>query len=52
MRELNLDQLRTLVAIVDLGTFSAAAHALHLALRGRGEKLAVSRLYAQLFKAR
>ena len=31
MRELNLDQLRTLVAIVDLGTFSAAAHALHLA---------------------
>ena len=31
MRELNLDQLRTLVAIVDLGTFSAAAQALHLA---------------------
>ncbi len=31
MRHLNLDQLRTLVAIVDLGTFSAAARALHLA---------------------
>ncbi|WP_394782161.1 LysR family transcriptional regulator [Undibacterium sp.] len=31
MRELNLDQLRTLVAIADLGTFSAAANALHLA---------------------
>jgi len=31
MRELNLDQLRTLVAIADLGTFSAAAAALHLA---------------------
>ncbi len=31
MRELNLDQLRTLVAIADLGTFSAAAKALHLA---------------------
>jgi DNA-binding transcriptional LysR family regulator len=31
MRELNLDQLRTLVSIVDLGTFSAAAQALHLA---------------------
>jgi DNA-binding transcriptional LysR family regulator len=31
MRELNLDQLRTLVAIVDLGTFSAAARGLHLA---------------------
>jgi len=31
MRELSLDQLRTLVAIVDLGTFSAAANALHLA---------------------
>lgn len=30
MRELNLDQLRTLVAIVDLGTFSAAAQALNL----------------------
>lgn len=31
MRQLNLDQLRTLVAIADLGTFSAAARALHLA---------------------
>jgi len=31
MRELNLDQLRTLVAIVDLGSFSAAGRALHLA---------------------
>ena len=31
MRHLNLDQLRTLVAIADLGTFSAAARALHLA---------------------
>ena len=31
MRHLNLDQLRTLVAIADLGTFSAAAQALHLA---------------------
>ena len=31
MRELNLDQLRTLVAIADLGTFSAACRALHLA---------------------
>lgn len=31
MRELSLDQLRTLVSIVDLGTFSAAAQALHLA---------------------
>lgn len=31
MRALNLDQLRTLVAICDLNTFSAAAHALHLA---------------------
>ena len=31
MRELNLDQLRTLVAIADLGTFSAAGRALHLA---------------------
>jgi DNA-binding transcriptional LysR family regulator len=31
MRELNLDQLRTLVAIADLGTFSAAARALNLA---------------------
>lgn len=31
MRHLNLDQLRTLVSIADLGTFSAAAQALHLA---------------------
>jgi len=31
MRELNLDQLRTLVAIADLGTFTAAGRALHLA---------------------
>lgn len=31
MRQLNLDQLRTLVSITDLGTFSAAAKALHLA---------------------
>ena len=31
MRQLNLDQLRTLVSIIDLGTFSAAAQALHLA---------------------
>src|SRR4051812_9885632 len=31
MRELNLDQLRTLLAITELGTFSAAARALHLA---------------------
>jgi len=31
MREISLDQLRTLVSIVDLGTFSAAAQALHLA---------------------
>jgi DNA-binding transcriptional LysR family regulator len=31
MRELNLDRLRTLVAIVDQGSFAAAARALHLA---------------------
>ena len=31
MRQLSLDQLQTLVVISDLGTFSAAAHALHLA---------------------
>ncbi|MDQ2139875.1 LysR family transcriptional regulator [Alcaligenaceae bacterium B3P038] len=31
MRNLNLDQLETLVAIADLGTFAAAAQALHLA---------------------
>jgi DNA-binding transcriptional LysR family regulator len=31
MRELNLDQLRTFVTVVDLGTLSAASQALHLA---------------------
>ncbi|MCI5068477.1 LysR family transcriptional regulator [Acidovorax sp.] len=31
MRNLNLDQLQTLVAIADLGSFAAAAQALHLA---------------------
>jgi len=31
MRSLNLDQLQTLVTIADLGTFAAAARALHLA---------------------
>ncbi len=31
MRELSLDRLRTLVCIVDLGSFAAAARALHLA---------------------
>ncbi len=31
MRNLNLDQLQTFIAIADLGTFAAAAHALHLA---------------------
>lgn len=31
MRNLNLDQLRTLIAIVDLGSFSAAGQSLHLA---------------------
>ena len=31
MREISLDQLRTLVSVVDLGRFSAAARALHLA---------------------
>ena len=31
MRELNLDQLRTLVTIADLGSFAAAARSLHLA---------------------
>lgn len=31
MRNLNLDQLQTLIAIGDLGTFAAAAQALHLA---------------------
>jgi DNA-binding transcriptional LysR family regulator len=31
MRSLNLDQLRTLVTIADLGSFAAAARALHLA---------------------
>src|SRR6478672_6836316 len=31
MRELNLDRLRTLVTIADLGSFAEAARALHLA---------------------
>ena len=31
MRNLNLDQLQTLIAIADLGTFAAAAQAMHLA---------------------
>ncbi|NRF70701.1 LysR family transcriptional regulator [Aquincola sp. S2] len=31
MRALNLDQLRTLVSVLELGSFSAAARALHLA---------------------
>lgn len=31
MRNLNLDQLQTVIAIADLGTFAAAAQALHLA---------------------
>ncbi len=31
MRELSLDRLRTLVTIADLGSFAAAAQALHLA---------------------
>ena len=31
MRELNLDRLRTLLAVADLGSFTAAAKALHLA---------------------
>lgn len=31
MREINLDRLRTLVAIADLGSFAAAARMLHLA---------------------
>ncbi len=31
MRELNLDRLRTLLAVSDLGSFAAAAKALHLA---------------------
>ena len=30
MRNLNLDQLQTLIAIADLGTLAAAAQALHL----------------------
>lgn len=31
MRNLNLDQVQTLVTIADLGTLAAAAQALHLA---------------------
>ncbi len=31
MRNINLDHLQTLIAIADLGTFAAAAQALHLA---------------------
>ena len=31
MRALNLDQLRTLVTIADLGSFAGASRALHLA---------------------
>ena len=31
MRELNLDRLRTLLTVADLGSFAAAAKALHLA---------------------
>ena len=31
MRELNLDRLRTLVTIADLGSFAEAARVLHLA---------------------
>ena len=31
MRELNLDRLRTLVTIADLGSFAEAARTLHLA---------------------
>ncbi|KAG0928556.1 hypothetical protein G6F31_017677 [Rhizopus arrhizus] len=31
MRNLNLDHVQTLIAIADLGTFGAAAQALHLA---------------------
>ncbi len=31
MRELNLDQFRTLVTVIDLGTLSAAARVLHRA---------------------
>lgn len=31
MRELNLDRLRTLLSVADLGSFAAAAQALHLA---------------------
>jgi len=31
MREINLDRLRTLLAVADLGSFAAAAKALHLA---------------------
>ena len=35
MRELNLDQLRTLVTIAELGSFAAAARVLHL---GRADR--------------
>ena len=31
MREINLDRLRTLLAVAQLGSFAAAARALHLA---------------------
>lgn len=31
MREINLDRLRTLLTVADLGSFAAAAKALHLA---------------------
>lgn len=31
MREINLDRLRTLLTVADLGSFAAAARALHLA---------------------
>ena len=31
MREINLDRLRTVLAVAQLGSFAAAARALHLA---------------------